>query len=145
MNNMLLIWILVGVGCVMIDLATNAFLFVWFAIGAFAAIIAQLLGYSTFVQVIIFAAVSIVFMAIGYPLVKKTIKQTVKKTPTMEQSYIGRTFTADEDVVEKALVKIDGIYWTVKNEGERVVKGDKIKIVGIKGNKIIINKIKGEK
>lgn len=145
MDNMLFVWLLVGVGCILMDLSTNAFLFVWFAIGSFAAIIAQLLGYSTFVQVIIFIVVSIVFMAVGYPLVKKTLKQTVKKTPTMEESYIGRIFTADEDVVVKALVKIDGIYWTIKNEGEQIVKGDKIKISGIEGNKIIVNKIKGDK
>lgn len=145
MNNMLLVWLVIGVVCILMDLATNAFLFVWFAIGAFAAIVAQVLGYGTVVQVVVFATVSIVIMAIGYPLVKKTIKRTVEKTPTMEESYIGRTFTADEDIENEALLKIDGIYWTVKNEGEHVTKGDKIKIKGIDGNKIIVYKIKGEK
>lgn len=150
MNNMLLVWLVIGVACILMDLATNAFLFIWFAIGAFAAIIAQVIGYGTFVQVIIFATVSIVIMAIGYPLVKKGLKQTVKKTPTMEESYIGRIFTADEDIENEALLKIDGIYWTVKNDGQHVVKGEKIQIKRIEGNKIIVNKkiankIKGEK
>jgi membrane protein implicated in regulation of membrane protease activity len=145
MDNMLFVWLFIGIGCILMDLATNAFLFVWFAVGAFAAIVTQVIGYGTNVQIIIFAVVSIVIMAIGYPLVKKTIKQTVKKTPTMEESYIGRTLTADEDIENEALLKIDGIYWTVKNEGEHITKGDKIKIKGIDGNKIIVYKIKGEK
>ena len=31
---------------------------------------------------------------------------------------------------------MDGIYWTVKNEGDTIKKGEKFKIIGIEGNKI---------
>lgn len=44
----------------------------------------------------------------------------------MGESYIGRIFIVDEDIIYKTLLKIDGIYWTVKN--------DKIKIKRIEGN-----------
>jgi len=140
MNNSLILWIIIGAVALVADLITSVFLFVWFTIGSIAAIIAMSLGYSTTVQVITFVSVSAVF--IGYPLIKETIKKTVKKTPTMEQSYIGRKVTVDEEVMEKAIIKINGIYWTVKNIGEPVKKGDSVEICDIEGNKLLIKKIK---
>jgi membrane protein implicated in regulation of membrane protease activity len=65
----------------------------------------------------------------------------VVKIPTTEQGYIGREFSVDEDVLDKATIKIDGVYWTVKNEGELIKKGDRVKVIGIEGNKIVIRKV----
>lgn len=141
MNSSLVIWIVIGVISIVIDIASSAFLFVWFAIGSITAAIAALLGYSFLIQVITFFAVSILFVAVGYPFISKSIKQSIKKTPTTEENYIGREFTIDDDVIDKATIKIDGIYWTVKNEGEPVKKGDKIVVTGLEGNKIIIAKV----
>jgi membrane protein implicated in regulation of membrane protease activity len=93
------------------------------------------------VQLISFVAVSAVLMIIGYPIVKKALKNTVKKTPTTEQGYIGREIIAEQDILEKANIKIDGIYWTVKNEGEIIKKGERVLITGIEGNKIVIKKL----
>jgi membrane protein implicated in regulation of membrane protease activity len=73
---------------------------------------------------------------------KKTLKNTVIKTSTMEEGYIGREIIVDEDVIETAKAKIDGIYWTIKNVGEPVKKGDKVKITGIEGNKLLVEKEK---
>ncbi len=79
-------------------------------------------------------------MAIGYPIVKKTIKKTVQKTLTMEEGYIGKEFTITKDIDEKASIKFQGIYWTVKNVGEPLKKGDLAKVTGIEGNKLLITK-----
>lgn len=141
MESSVVIWIIVGIAAIVIDIASSAFLFVWFAVGAITAAIAALLNYSFIVQLITFFSVSVLFICIGYPLVKKTIKISVQKTVKTEEGYVGREFTIDENVIDKATIKIDGIYWTVKNEGEPVKKGDRIKITGIEGNKIIIRKV----
>lgn len=138
---MLFLWIAVAAFALIIDLITSSFLFIWFTIGAITAILAEALGYSTPVQVVTFIAVSALFLAVGYPLVKETIKKTVPKTATMEENYIGREITAEEDIISKATLKIDGIYWTMKNVGETVRKGEKAKIVGIEGNKLLIQKM----
>nr|WP_284703680.1 NfeD family protein [Clostridium swellfunianum] len=128
-----------------IDIATSAFLFVWFTVGGIAAIIAQIVGANMATQTITFIAVSAVSMALGYPLVKRTLKNTVKKTSTMEESYIGRELIVDEDVIETAKVKIDGIYWTIKNIGEPIKKADKVRITGLDGNKLVVMKESFEK
>lgn len=135
------LWVAIGVGGVAIDLVTSSLLFVWFTVGSLASLIALILNYSFTVQIITFIAVSALFMAIGYPLAKETLNKSVPKTPTMEEGYIGREITAEEDINDTALIKIDGIYWTVRVEGDSIRQGDKIKIIGIEGNKLVIKRI----
>ena len=138
--TMLIFWVVVALGALFIDIITSAFLFIWFAIGAIAAVIAMLFNATVGVQVIIFVAVSAVVMAIGYPIVKRTIKKTVSKTLTMEEAYIGKEFTLTEDIDEKGNIKFQGIYWTVKNVGKPLKKGDLVQVIGIEGNKLLIAK-----
>lgn len=136
----LFLWIIISVVALVIDIATSAFLFVWFTVGGIAAIVAIIFQASFTVQLITFIAVSAVSMAIGYPVARNALKSTVRKTVTMEEGYIGRELLINEDVMEKASIKIDGIYWTVKNSGKPIKKGDRVKIVGIEGNKIVVKK-----
>ena len=56
----------------------------------------------------------------------------------MEQAYIGRVMKANEDIVEKSKIKVDGIYWTAYNKGKKISKDDQFVIVGIEGNKLIV-------
>ncbi|GAA0729054.1 NfeD family protein [Clostridium malenominatum] len=139
----ILLWVAIGVTGVAIDLVTSSLLFVWFTVGSLASLIALILNYSFTVQVITFISVSALFVAIGYPLAKEALNKSVPKTPTMEEGYIGRELTAEEDIHDNALMKIDGIYWTVKLDGEIINRGDRIKIIGIEGNKLVIKKILG--
>lgn len=141
-----MLWIIIGAVAVAADIITSAFLFMWFALGAIAAILALLLGYSFTVQVIAFLLVSVITMLAGYPVVKRTLKKSVKTTKTMEQGYIGRKFTADEEISERGRMKVDGIYWTIQKVGEDIKKGDRIEVVGLKGNKLLVKKVemKGE-
>ena len=133
-------WIVVALGALVIDITTSSFMFVWFAIGAVGAIISIGLNAPVLVQTIVFVAVSAVVMSIGYPIVKKTIKKTVKRTLTMEEGYVGKEFILTKDVDEKANIKFQGIYWTVKNDGEPLKKGDLVRVTGIEGNKLVIAK-----
>ena len=137
----MIFWVAVALGALFIDITTSSFMFIWFAIGAIAAIIAMVFNASVVVQVIIFVAVSAVSMAVGYPIVKKTIKKTVTKTLTMEEGYIGIEFTITKDIDVKANIKFQGIYWTVKNVGKPLEKGDLVQVIGIEGNKLLIAKV----
>lgn len=137
----MIFWVVVALGALAIDITTSSFMFVWFAIGAIAAIFAIGLKASVIVQVFVFVAVSAVVMAIGYPIVKRTIKKTVKKTLTMEEGYVGKEFEITKNIEEKATIKFQGIYWTVKNVGKPLVKGDLVQIIGIEGNKLLIEKV----
>ena len=139
MSGSILLWILVAAAAVAVDLITSAFLFVWFAVGSIAAILVLILDYSFTIQIMVFIGISAVTMLIGYPMIKKTIKKTVQKTKTMEEGYIGRVITLTEDISESGHIKIDGIYWLAKT-ADSIKKGEKAKISGIEGNKIIIER-----
>ena len=133
-------WIIIAAVAIIIDIVTSNFLFAWFTIGAIAAMIADFLGISFGVQVIIFLVINLITVSLGYPWVKKKFKKSVKRTPLMEETYIGRIMKAEEDIIEKARVKVDGIYWTVLNTGEEIKAGENFKIIGIEGIKLIIKK-----
>jgi len=141
MANSLILWIVVGVVALAVDIATSAFIFVWFTVGAIAAAIAQMFDYSFVVQLIIFIIVSGICTAVGYPIAKKTIKKSVEPTPTREKTYVGKFIVVDDDIIEKGIIKLDGVYWSVIKEGHLLKKGDKAEIIGIEGNKIIIKKV----
>jgi membrane protein implicated in regulation of membrane protease activity len=143
MHDLLIIWIVIAVVALAIDIATSNFFFVSFTFGSVAALIANLLNASQAVQIILFIVISVICLAVGYPLVKKTLKKTVDKTPTLEESYIGRQFKLGRDVEEKASIKFDGIYWTVKSEETALKRGELVEIVGIEGNKLLIKRVEG--
>ncbi|VYT84583.1 NfeD family protein [Clostridium tertium] len=133
-------WIIIAAVVIAIDIITSNFLFVWFAVGALAAMIAELVGLSFSIQVIIFLVVNLITILIGYPWAKKKFKKVVNRTPLMEETYIGRVMEAEEDIKDRAKVKVDGIYWTVLNNGEEIKKGEHFKIIGIEGIKLTIKK-----
>lgn len=137
----LIIWFAVGIVALGIDILTSSLLFIWFTAGAIGAIICLTLGFSFSTQLIVFIALSILLIITGYPVVRKNIKQTVPKTKTMEQQYIGREIIAIKNIEERELIKIDGIYWTVENKGQIIRRGDKFKIIDIEGNKLLIEKL----
>ena len=138
--GIIILWIIIAAVAILIDIATSSFLFVWFTVGAIAAMIAEVLGVSFGIQIIIFLVVNLITVSLGYPWAKKKFKTSVKRTPLMEETYIGRVMKAEENIGQRAKVKVDGIYWTVQNTGEEIKAGDNFKIIGIDGIKLIIEK-----
>lgn len=136
----LILWTVIGLVALFADMITSAFLFVWFTIGAIAAIVAGILKYSLMVQFIIFLMVSIILVVVCYPIVRKNIKKSIKPTLTREKTYVGKNIIIDKEMVNNNGIRIDGVYWKVKNEGYTIKNGDKIKVVGMEGNKLIIKK-----
>lgn len=140
----IILWLVIGVGVILLDIGTSLFLFVWFAIGSVVAIIAALVGLSFAWQLILFGISSIIAISIGYPWSRKKFKNTVNRTKLMEEEYIGKTFIASEDIEDRYRFKVSGIYWTGENKGEKILKGQKFQVVGIEGNKLVIEGIREE-
>lgn len=133
-----IIWILVAIFLVVIDIITSSFIFMWFSLGALVAIILSLLNFTVLYQIIAFLIIGFVTISIGYPLAKKKFKTDVKQVPTMEETYIGKTMTAEEDMGETSLINVSGIYWTACNKGKIIKKGEEFTITGLEGTKLIV-------
>lgn len=135
------LWILIViVGSVVIDLVTSSFMFSLFAIGGLFSLLAAWMGLSQVWQIAIFILSSCFLMLIFPPQIKKLMKKTNPQKSTYEETFIGREIVLKEGFTDRATVKIDGNYWTVINEGEPLVEGDRVVITGIKGNKFIVRK-----
>jgi membrane protein implicated in regulation of membrane protease activity len=140
MMEYIVLWVAVSIVALVIDLVTSSFFFAGFTIGGIAALIARISNTSFVMQIIIFGIVSAISITIEYLWVRKKLKASIPKTPKMEETYIGRTITLDEDLKAIGKVKLDGIYWSVENQDEPINAGEEAEITGIKGNKIIIKK-----
>lgn len=141
---MIIFWLIVAIAVFAIDVLTSNFCFVLLSIGGIAAAIASALGVSVIVQVIIFAVVGIISLAVGYPILKEKFKKTYKRTPLMEEGYIGRVMRAESDIKDKAQIKVNGDYWTVINKKGLIHAGEKFEITGIEGIKLEIEKVEEE-
>jgi membrane protein implicated in regulation of membrane protease activity len=136
----IVLWIIVALAALVIDIVTSSFFFGGFTIGGIFALVASILGYNFTVQLIVFIVISAAAIVGEFVWLRKKVKKTIPKTLRMEEEYIGRTITAEEDIDKRGRVKVEGIYWTVENEGDLIEKGESAKIIGIKGNKLVIKK-----
>lgn len=134
------LWLAVIVLAIMIDLVTSDFLFSGFSIGALVALILAMINTSVISQIIIFGLVGVMFIFLIYPIIRKHLDMNKVETKTREESYIGKEIILEEDIAKEGKFKLDGVYWTFKSE-EKIKKGEKVRIISIEGNKIIIKKI----
>lgn len=137
---MLILWFFVATFVIAIDVLTSNFLFAWFSIGAFAAMISEVFNVSNGTQIVIFLFVSLITISVGYPLTRNKLKKNMKRTPLMEEKYIGLVKVAEEDILEEGRIKLDGIYWGIRNKGPKIKAGEKFKILEIEGIKLSIIK-----
>lgn len=136
----IILWVVVSIAALVIDIITSSFFFAGFTIGGIAALIAQISNMNITSQIIIFGIVSAVSVIIEYFWFRKKLKASIPKTLKMEETFVGRTITLDEDLKALGKIKLDGIYWSIENQGEPINAGEKAEITGIKGNKLIIIK-----
>ncbi|MBP2032252.1 membrane protein implicated in regulation of membrane protease activity [Clostridium algifaecis] len=140
MSSSLILWIIIGIVCLVADILTSAFLFVWFTVGAIFALIAYTLKYSIVVQFSVFVIVSVILVAVCYPLIKKNIKKNIKPTALRESTYKGKKIIIDREMQDNNAVKLDGVLWNIKNDDIVLKEGDKIEITGIDGNRVLVKK-----
>jgi membrane protein implicated in regulation of membrane protease activity len=136
----IVLWVIVAVAALVIDIVTSSFFFGGFTIGGIFALLASIFGYNFTIQLIVFIVVSAAAIVGEFVWLRKKVKKTIPKTLRMEEEYIGKTITAEDDIDKRGRVKVEGIYWTVENEGTRIEKGENARIVGIRGNKLVIKK-----
>lgn len=136
-----LIWVAIIIIAVLVDIFTSIFLFSGFSIGGIVALIMEFLGVPLYVQVIAFSIIGILFIVLVSPKIKKAIQNNKKNTvKTTEEQLVGREIIAEKDIRDEELMLFEGVYWTFKNNGQFIEKGDSMKVIAIDGNKIIVKK-----
>lgn len=142
--NEFIVWLIISIALIVVDGFTSSFLLVWFGVAGFVAALLSALGVSIGVQIAVFLILGSVLAVILYPIAKQKFKVNEKTLPLREETYIGKVLEAEDDIKDKTSVKIDGVLWNAINKGEPIKKGQKMKVIGLDGNKIIVKKIEEE-
>ena len=138
------LWVLIAVAVCIIDILSSNFCFILLAVGCIGAVICAYAGFGIIIQVITFAVLNIISIAVGYPWLKKKFKKNFVRTPLMEETYIGKVLESDKEIKDIAQIRLGGDYWMVVNKGEIINPGDKFKIIGLYGIKLLIQKAEEE-
>lgn len=141
-----LIWILIAVIFAVIEGFTMGLTTIWFTVGGVAACIVALLGGPLLLQIVVFFIVSIILLYFTRPLAEKRLKIGHEKN-NIDQ-MIGKTclVTGKIEPYHTGQAKVNGMVWTaaVKDNKETIEKGQLVRIVGIEGVKLIVEREKGE-
>jgi len=138
----ILFWVALAIIAAVIDIVTSNLLYVLFSVGSVVALVLALFGFSFLIQLSVFCIITAALFIFLYPIVRRAAQEKIPRTKTMEESYIGNCFVFNDDLKKGNLVKYKGIYWTMVPNGSEneIQKGDMVRVIGIDGNKLIIEK-----
>lgn len=134
-----IIWMAVGVICVIIEIFTPGFLFLSFGIGAVITGGASLLVSSVPAQIAIYAVVTFVLFINLRKLSKKLLANS--GAPTNTDALIGTVGVVIKDVSAdtRGYVKIGGEEWSALSADAQVfASGTKVVVTRVEGNKVLV-------
>lgn len=140
-----IIWMAIGVICVIIEIVTPGFLFLSFGIGAIITGAASLLISSIPAQIAIYAVVTFVLFINLRKLSKKL--QAKGGAPTNTDALIGKTGVVVKELSAetRGYVKIGGEEWSALSmDAGELASGTKVIVTKVEGNKLLVRAEKKE-
>ena len=139
------VWMMIGIGCIIIEIFDPAFFFVSLGIGAIITGICSMLplvGDSIPLQIMLFAIFSFISFLFMRKLGKKVLKNTTNETNVYALKGKTGFITKEIPAEGKGYVKMGGEEWPAIEETQLLVElGSKVEVVGIDGNKLIVKKL----
>jgi len=140
---MWIIWLGIFVIALIVEAASTELVSVFFAFGALVAMIISFIpGVEWWVELIVFVVISGATLAALRPIVKKFLNKEKRNTNVDE--FIGkRVNVIDVNNDGYPEVKVNGLIWRIEsvNEEEKIEVGQKVEVVAIKGNKLVVRKV----
>ena len=142
-----ILWLVAFGVLLLIEILTLGLTTIWFAAGALAAFLMAVLSLSFMVQTIVFIAVSALLLIFTRPIMTKHLN--AKTTKTNAESLVGekaRVLIPVNNLKSEGQVMVNGMEWTARSTKDEVIfsKDEMVKIVGISGVKLIIEKLNKE-
>jgi inner membrane protein len=133
------IWIVAGMGLLIGEMITGGFFLVFIALGCFGAALAASLGAMQAAQIIICAIVAVA----GVALLRRPLKMRMLRSIAYSAD-IGKELKLDQPVLphQQTRISYQGTSWLATNlDAELMNAGDRVTIVGMDGNVLLIRKI----
>lgn len=142
---MIWVWGIFTAIALILEFITTGLISVWFAAGGFVTLLVVAIWPSLPIiwQCVIFVFVSCVLLFLTRKIFKKISKET-SETKTNINSAIGKQFKIKEVRPDgKIYYRMADVDWQIIEDDEEELKvNDLVEIVKIKGNKLVVNKIK---
>lgn len=143
----ILLWLIVIVVFVAMELSTVTLTSIWFAAGGLAALFVAMLGGNLAVQIIAFLVVAFGLLALTRKWADKFLDG--KKQSTNADRAIGEEIRVTQrvsnlDRTGRAIVH--GQDWAVRSKDDDIIieKGELVRVLQIKGVKLIVEKVEEE-
>ncbi len=151
-NFLWILWLVLGVGLIIAEIFTLGFVLLWFGVGAIAAALVGIIfpqgGF--LLQFTVFAIVSI-----ALTLASRTIfanyfshaeSDRMKSGVDALPGKVGTVTTASKGALQEGAVKVFGSTWTAFpiDEETKLIKGEKVEVVEVKGSSIYVRRITKE-
>lgn len=134
-----IIWISIGIVCLIIEIFTPGFLFMSFGVGAILTGLFSMLCFGTPWNIAVFIVVTF----LGFLFLRKWSKMIMKnETPTNVEALLGKKGIVTKKIERdgRGFVKIGGEIWSAVSEQNNEIPADsRIKIIKVDGNKLIVN------
>ncbi len=141
------IWILVGIGLIIGEIFTVGFLLLWFGIGAFLAAGLALLGVGSMYQMLSFLLISLILIVLSRTIFKQFLFRKGVGISTNIEALIGQEALVMQVIEGKSkwgLVKIGGETWSAISEEGRIGQDEMVRVKGVVGNKVLVEKLKSK-
>lgn len=137
------LWVGIFVVSIILEAVTFDLVSIWAAIAALVVLFISFTSVSPLIQVIIFFVLAFLLFVFTRPLVKRRVHIDV--TPTNAQAVIGKNAIVTKTIepFKMGEVKVDGSFWSAisHQEDEIIFQGDIVKVLEIKGVKLVVIKI----
>jgi len=140
-----LIWLIIGVVCVIIEIFDPAVFFISFGIAGLATSVLSTLGIDPWLQILIFGVLSFIVFLFMRKVYERLLKK--RKIETNVYALVGKQGIVINRIPQdgRGEVKVGGEIWSaITEDNVEINNGEKVKILTIDGNKLIVKKdIKG--
>ena len=139
---MVWVWAGVFIATLIFEILTEELVSIWFSVGGFVAFVLALFKVNNLtIQILVFVGVSVVLLFSARRFFKKLLQNSKEKTNM--DLIIGSTHRLLKAVSEDGVgeIKVNGVVWNVSSSnGQEIAEGEKVKIIEVKGNKLIAEK-----
>lgn len=139
-----ILWLIVIVGCIVVEILTLGLTSIWFAGGALVAFVAALLSAPIWLQIVLFMGAAALMLVFTRPWARTYINQsTVKTNYESMEGRIGEVTEPIDNLKGTGCVRIAGQDWTARTaEGiGNIPAGSKVTVERIEGVKVIVTPI----
>ncbi len=137
-----MVWIAIGIICLIIEIFTPGFLFMSFGIGAIlTGVVESIFTLEVPYQILIFAVITFLVFISMRKLGKKLISKSAEETNIYALKGKGGKVVKEIPADGKGYVKIGGEEWSaVSVDGMNIAEEEKVVIEKVEGNKLIVKK-----